>query len=347
MMPHMIADAGYYLRNAWYVGAWAHEVGSHPLPRTLLNEPLVMYRTRSGTIAVLTDICPHRFAPLSSGKIVGDAIQCGYHGFTFAADGACVSIPGLKAVPPICVRSYPAIERWGWIYVWMGDPDQADDALLPEFHYMDDPHWRGSGETLHVEANYTLIRDNLLDLTHAKYVHGATLATDDVTEYPVKTDSHDRMVVARRTMDNIKRSSPFHHTITDFTDNVTHWQEIQYEVPDKILIRVGVKSAPGARENKAHELRVINALTPETSSTTHYFWHLSRNVRLDDRALDDYQFNANRSAFDEDKAIIEMQQKMIDRLSADVRPAAWPHDRGIMAAHQLLDKLIEAERAQP
>lgn len=333
-----------YLRNAWYVGAWSHEVTRAPLQRWMLDEPLVFYRSESGSAVALDDRCPHRFAPLSTGRVIGDAIECGYHGFTFGSDGICTYMPGMEKAPAkVCVRSYPAVERWGWVYVWMGDPEKADEKLLPDFHWMEDPGWFGGGETLNVKGGYELIRDNLLDLTHSKYVHKSTLATDDVTEFPVTTALENGMVVVRRDMKNIERSSPFMQKLGGFTDRVTHWQRIEYIPPDKILIKVGVHSAPGAKENKRIEFRVINALTPETKTTTNYFWSLVRDFSPDNEELDAFQFNANRSAFAEDRWIIEKQQEMMNTVG-DRKPVAFPHDKGIFEAHRLLDKLIAAEQ---
>src|SRR5262245_21547090 len=83
-----------FLRNQWYTAATSTELGAKPLARTICNEPLVIFRGEDGTVAVLTDRCPHRKAPLSSGEVVGSDIQCGYHGIRFAANGACTHVPG-------------------------------------------------------------------------------------------------------------------------------------------------------------------------------------------------------------------------------------------------------------
>ncbi len=336
-----------YLRNAWYVGAWSHEVTNTPLQRWMLGEPLVFYRTEADDAVVLDDCCPHRFAPLSTGRVVGDALECGYHGFTFGPTGRCVFMPGMDKVPQkVGVRSFPVIERWGWVYVWMGDAEQADEALLPDFHWMSDADWVGRGETLNVKANYRLIVDNLLDLTHAKYVHKSTLATDDVTEYPVITDVEDGKVVVRRNMDRVEKPSPFFARCGGFTQPVTHHQRIEFIPPDKILIKVGAFSVPDATEDKRVEFRVINALTPETESRTNYFWSLVRNFAPDDEEIDAFQFNGNRAAFEEDRAILEAQQRMMDS-RPDAKSVVFPHDKGIFEAQKLMDRLMVAEQGTP
>jgi phenylpropionate dioxygenase-like ring-hydroxylating dioxygenase large terminal subunit len=101
--PHQEMISGAYLRNAWYVAAWSDEVGDGQLvPRTIMDEPIVLYRKADGAMAAIEDRCAHRFAPLSMGKIVGgDRIQCPYHGLEYDGSGACVRNPhGTRNIPP-------------------------------------------------------------------------------------------------------------------------------------------------------------------------------------------------------------------------------------------------------
>jgi nitrite reductase/ring-hydroxylating ferredoxin subunit len=122
-----------FLRNQWYTAATSAELGERPLARTICNEPLVIFRSGSGDVAVLTDRCPHRKAPLSSGEVVGNDIQCGYHGIRFAPDGACTRVPGNAQIGPnFRARSFPACEIHGLIFVWLGEGALADPALIPD-----------------------------------------------------------------------------------------------------------------------------------------------------------------------------------------------------------------------
>ena len=131
-----------YLRNAWYVAAWDREVGRKPLARTILNEPIVLYRKADGAPAALEDRCCHRHVPLSLGTLVGDDLRCGYHGLRFDASGVCVEIPGQPKIPPGArVRSYPVVEKWNWIWIWMGEPARADVKLIPDWWWAGHPDW--------------------------------------------------------------------------------------------------------------------------------------------------------------------------------------------------------------
>jgi vanillate O-demethylase monooxygenase subunit len=131
---------GTYLRNAWYVAAWSDDlVEDKLLARTILKESIVLYRKADGSPAALQDRCPHRFAPLSMGKILpGDRVQCPYHGLEFDQSGACVLNPhGAKNIPSRArVRSYPVVEKHKAIWIWMGDR-APDHAKVPDFSVLD------------------------------------------------------------------------------------------------------------------------------------------------------------------------------------------------------------------
>lgn len=162
-----------YLLNCWYVAAHAHEVTREPLARTLLDQFLVLYRSENGDPIVLMDRCPHRFAPLSLGRVVGDDIECGYHGMRFGATGGCTYNPHGTALPKAAqVRAYPAVERYGFIWYWPGDAEAADPALIRPFPFLaDTERFAVVCGYLHTACNYQLVVDNLLDLSHTPYLH--------------------------------------------------------------------------------------------------------------------------------------------------------------------------------
>ena len=167
---------GEYLRNCWYVIAWDYEIPAEGLfARTVLNEPIVVFRTGGG-YAALEDRCCHRHAPLSRGRKEGDAVRCGYHGLKFDAAGQCVDAPGMDRVPPQAkVKTYPVAVRNKWIFVWMGDPARAEERLLPDNFSNDHPQWCNKPGYMHYDTPYLLICDNLLDFSHLSYVHEKTL----------------------------------------------------------------------------------------------------------------------------------------------------------------------------
>ena len=335
-----------YLRNEWYVAALSRELQDKPLARTLLGESMVLFRTASGQAVVMDNRCPHRGAPLSSGEVVGESIVCGYHGFSFGASGRCNHIPGGANIPAkACVRSFPVIDRWGWVFVWMGDPAKADEALLPDFRWTAEPGWAGGSDYLYVKSNYNLVRDNLLDLTHARYVHKKTLATSAVTDTPIRTTAEGRFVRVERNMLNIE-PSPFFKKIPGFKSQVDHRQCIEFYPATYISINTTVTAVAGSGDDRVAMFYVLNAMTPETDRSTHYFWALVRNFAPEDQEVSRMQHELNKNTFLEDVDILEQQQVLLETAPANWLPVAVPSDGGCVQAARLMKRLMAQETGE-
>jgi phenylpropionate dioxygenase-like ring-hydroxylating dioxygenase large terminal subunit len=309
-----------FLRNSWYVAAWDHEIGRAPLARTILNEPLVLFRRTDGAPVVLADRCCHRGLPLSLGRIEGDSVRCGYHGLLFAADGRCVEVPGQSKVPPdATVKSYPVVERYHWIWVWMGDPSLADPRRIPDWWWMDHPDWAFiKGTFLHIRCNYELITDNLLDLTHLGFVHSRTIGTGAITEFPVRTERlPDTVRMTRWIVD--RPPPPTFKAGGGFTGNVDRWQIVETTAPAFTAIYAGcAPTGSGATERDPHQrvpgginIRNVNAPTPETETSTFYFYGHARDFRTDDAEWASNMFADFMATFFEDVVVLEQQQASI------------------------------------
>jgi phenylpropionate dioxygenase-like ring-hydroxylating dioxygenase large terminal subunit len=339
-----------FVRNAWYVGAWDHEIGRDMLRRIILGEPVLLYRREDGKPVALEDRCCHRQAPLSMGKLIGDIVKCPYHGLEFDPSGVCVKIPTQERIPPSAkVKSYPVVERNHWIWIWMGDPAKADPNLIEDFHWMDDPQWGFGGNYLHVEANYVLLVENLLDTTHLPFLHPTSLGTDAFakSEFEVTRES-DRIKVARWLMD--KPPAPFHKQMGGFPDgmNVDRWQITHFGPPSFVKLDVG--SAPagaGARQgdrSKGMNMWNLNAITPETDKTAHYFYAQAYNFKLDQRWISDLVRSQVTKAFLEDMAMIKAQQQNMDLGPSPV--VNLGQDKAWILMHQIVDRLIKEEQQQ-
>jgi len=303
-----------FLRNFWYVAAWDHEIAEKPLARTVLNEPIVLYRDEVGALIALEDRCPHRRLPLSMGKLVGDGVlQCHYHGLRFDRSGNCVRIPGQKLIPPnVKARSYPVEERYHWAWIWMGDPELADPATIPDYSFFDSPKWGAKGARFHVKANWQLIVDNLLDLTHLAFVHETTIGNAAVAENAaVKVERSPNNVLVTRWMIDTP-APPTYMKAGNFKTNVDRWQFIDFTPPAFLRLSVGATptgtGGPEGRFVDGINMRNLNAITPETESTTHYFWGQAHDFDVQNAALTDMLFEQVKTAFLEDVAVFEAQQ---------------------------------------
>jgi vanillate O-demethylase monooxygenase subunit len=339
-----------YLRNRWYVAARAEELETGPVGRTIMDEPVVLFRGASGRVAALEDSCAHRYMPLSHGKVEHGRIQCPYHGLVYDSDGACVLVPGQSRVPPGArVRSYPVAEKWRYVWIWMGDPATADAATIPDYHWNDDPAWIAVGGYFHVRGSYRLLIDNLLDLSHVAYVHASTLGTDRVADFPVRVRREDDKVHVDRWITG-EPAPPMFKAVGNFDGPVDRWQLIQYQEPSHFMIDVGCADAgTGAQQgdrSRGVTMFSNHTLTPETETSTHYFWHHARNFRLDEPALTERLEAATSKAFGEDVAIIEAQQDRMARAPAGKPIVDINADAGVLQARRLLDRLIEQEQAR-
>ena len=335
-----------YLRNCWYIAGLSEDVSESPVGRVFLGDPVVLFRATDGAVAALEDRCCHRYLPLSLGRVSGENLQCGYHGLEFDAAGNCVKVPGQARVPPgASVRSYPMIERHGWLWIWMGDADAADPDLVPDVFWRDHPGWVTTGEYWNIACGYDLLIDIQLDNTHAPFVHPDTLGSSAITETPPKVERKDRTVSAGRWMMDVVPSPTFARAIGS-EENVDRWLLWEFSPPSLCAFDIGCAIAGSGAEtgdrSQGVTLHTAHFMTPETKTTCHYFWSVGRNYNIDDQTVTDAMHAEFRSIFSEDIEIVEAQQKSLDRTEGreaiDVNA-----DAPVLQARQLLNRCIAAE----
>jgi phenylpropionate dioxygenase-like ring-hydroxylating dioxygenase large terminal subunit len=340
-----------FLRNCWQVAAFANELDVAFLARRILNEPLILFRAGNGDVAALEDRCPHRLVPLSSGHRVGDALQCAYHGTVVAADGSCTKIPGQSSIPRnSATRAYPALDRYGLIWVWMGAPDLADANLVPDLRWLSHPEWVSSTFYMHFEADYRLVTDNLLDLSHETYIHQSTIGNreeESIADFRV-TLAHeaDRRIFCRREMSNIE-PPPMWSATCPMADRIDRLQIASYVAPGINMTEAGYRIAGETTEYNVF-LRVMHLLTPETEHSTHYFSASSRNYALRDAALTSAITDGTIRTFKEDKYILELQQRaLFECPDQHVPKMSIVLDAGPIQGRRLLTAAIAREQADP
>jgi phenylpropionate dioxygenase-like ring-hydroxylating dioxygenase large terminal subunit len=333
-----------FLRNQWYTAATSAELGEKPLARTVCNEPLVLFRTGNGTVAALSDRCPHRKAPLSSGEVVGDDIQCGYHGIRFAADGACTHVPGNALVGRnFRARSFQAREIHGLVFVWLGEA-RADPALIPDFSENVKPGWTGVHGTLYVKAGYQLLIDNILDLTHVVFVHKTTLAGGGVAETPLEVEVDGDVVRAQRLMRDVE-TAPIYRAARNLHGRIDRWQFLEFRAPIYARITLGAREAGSELPFGTPTHVVLNSFTPETERSTHYFWSTVRSWGLDDANVSKIYKDMTDTAFAEDARIVELQQQLIDSDGSGTPLVSLAFDRAGVAARRIIKRKLEEEAA--
>jgi vanillate O-demethylase monooxygenase subunit len=333
-----------FVRNRWYVAAWDHEVDRAPLGRMLCGEPVVLYRRFDRSIVALRDACPHRLLPLSLGIKDGDNLRCRYHGLLLNPEGTILEMP-LKTdkIPPrLCAQAYPAVERHRLIWIWIGEAGAADEALIPDFWPCSHPDWTFDGGYYHMKCDYRLVIDNLMDLTHETYVHSGSIGQHEILEAPIVTESRGEQVFVKRWMPGID-APPFWRDALKKTGPVDRWQVCQFIAPSSILIDVGVAPVEAKSTIDRHEQgvrgMVIDALTPETGTTTHYFWGMARNFDIRDQGFTERFKRQQGGVFAEDVEILEAQQRSMDA-NPEMKLRGFSIDAGGVRSRMIIEKLL-------
>ncbi len=279
-----------FVRNAWYVAGLSSEIGEGLLERRILGETVLFYRTEAGKPVALSGLCPHRRMPLVMGRRRGDAVECGYHGITFDADGRCVRVPSqARPSEQMRLRRYPVAERWQWVWIWTGDPELADPALIPDHSAMglsDD--WKATPvEHYPVAARYPLLIENLLDLSHISFLHGSYIEDEAWFSTPVKLTIDGTAHVASRHSPDSARSAFHAWMFPEAPERID--QDLRTVFLSPALIYSGPVMSEAARDGYNGRylgtMYAVHALTPETQHSTHYFSTTTRDFRQGDAAM--------------------------------------------------------------
>jgi len=339
-----------YVRNAWYVAGWASEFDDALRRVTLLEEHLVMYRLDADTVVALEDRCPHRLMPLSKGRRIGDDIQCGYHGMTFNCEGACVRVPGQDNVPASAyVTAYPVRQKHDIVFVWMGEQDKADEALIFDMPEFTSPDYHvHQGDALHLRANYLNVAENLVDPAHVSFVHPTTLGNAASENVPVHVDTQGEVLVAWRWIRNAEPVG-FFQKFGGFSGHVDRWHYYYLHLPSIAVIDFGSASAELqlAEDERMRGVRIfaLHFLTPVNEHYTIDRWMHIRNAALNNEEASEQMDAMFRIAFDEDKAILEAIDEQ-EKLPQKRKPIRLAIDKGPTVYRRRIRDLAEAEATE-
>lgn len=314
MRPDLAGSDG-YIRNCWYVAGRSEDFDRTLTAAVLLEQEIVIFRDTLGKAIALEDACPHRKLPLSKGTVEGDNVVCGYHGLTFDCSGECVIAPTQLDNPPrrAAVHSYPAQDRWGFLWLWMGEPQKADPNTIIDIPHFDDKSWGKTPKgAMSMKAHYLYIIDNLLDPSHVAWVHLTSFAGAGTDNRPLDLEeTADGVIVSRWVLD--EQAPPYYKDMLPFGPTCDRKQHYECRLPaTAVNMSVYTPKGEGGIDKPLSENAFINIsynfITPIDADTTMYFWFQHRNMRADDAALSQRMFEGATMAFLEDKDVLEAVQ---------------------------------------
>lgn len=338
-------ENSFAIRNAWYVAAFRDGITRDLLSRRILNEPVVLYRTEAGEAVAVGGRCPHRHFPLGESCLKGDEIQCAYHGIRFGPDGKCTDIPSQPGFVPktYAIPKYPLVEHGMWAWIWMGDANLADPALLPNLDAIGH-----DGEGLHptpfyhneINARYQLLNENLLDLTHIGFLHGTNIGTEENATTPEELTEDGDILRSRRYIRNaeppnaIKELHHIHHPVDRVVGMDFHVPSLHAGIGDFLY----PEDHPKAGESIGGS-RVFHAVTPATHRSCHYFFGISAADPAQIAVMKDYL----KPVIDEDIFASEEIEKMLAIVGENPREILTQGDRNVTRGRHKMQKMMDAE----
>ena len=337
-----------YYSNAWYIAGWSADIDDKPVGRTLLEKPIVLYRDTRGQVVALGGMCPHRFAPLGDGKIVGDNIMCPYHALQFDRTGVCTLNPhGDGHIPPNAkVDSFPVHEKNGAIWIWMGDADKANPNSIIDIDWFISPDYSSIHGYLRIDANYQMVVDNLLDLTHAPFLHPNTVGGDPEDSAGMQHEFHtdsDGVIHSNYLVESMPRPSP--QLLPLWGDRPGDFRaEMRWRPACTLELDIRFSPLGGDKHEGVH-VPSLHYLVPESETATHYFYAMGRNVAIDNPEIDAAMAAGARQAFeDEDEPMIKACLDLMGTTDLmSLNPVILKTDIAGVQARRKLAQLIKAQ----
>jgi vanillate O-demethylase monooxygenase subunit len=286
------------LARHWYPVAYSDELADKPLARTLLDQPLILYRTTNRQVVVAHDLCIHRGVPLRLGWQEGDELVCAYHGFRYGADGRCTRIPAQPDLPvpkKLCLETYASVERYGLIWTCLA-PDPALPAMIPDWPELEDPAFKMMHDPppeWDVTAGRQL--ENFIDVGHFSWIHTGTFGNrerPEVASYEVIRTPHGFHVEYPYEAANPATSA------LGAAPTIRRWMTYDLHLP--LACRLTVDYGEGRRH------LIFDAPTPVSRRKTRIFFFIARNFdhHVPARQLLDWE----NSILAEDRPIVESQR---------------------------------------
>ena len=307
------------VKNCWYVAARSEELGRSIVARRILGTEVAMYRSLSGQPVAVRNRCPHRSFPLAMGKLDGDTLVCGYHGMEFDLSGHCTKMPSMPITPSNAnVRCFPMVETAPLVWIWMGDPELADESLIPDTSWLGSPEWKSVTGGFHMQCDYVSMHENLLDQTHFPFLHPGTVGTPAYARSTLEVWQEAQQVFLHRELLDSPPPGIYGVPTGLQEKNVNRYSDSKFASPAihvAFAKIVDEQPEPGARSE--YLFNITHLITPETPHSIHYWWFNSRNFKLKDEAADSFLADASTKAYVEDVDALEAILKVV---TADSEP---------------------------
>lgn len=295
------------VKNCWYVAALAHEVTRELFSRRFLGIEVALYRTEAGEPIAMRNRCPHRSFPLAKGALNGDNLRCGYHGMEFAPSGRCVNLPSMINVPTnAAVRTYDIVERGPLLWIWMGDPDLADPALIPETPWLESSEWKTVNDQFHMKSDYVSMHENLLDQTHFPFLHPGAIGTPEYARSKLEARVEDDKVIIERQLLNSPPPGVYAGPTKLGGIPVNRFSTAMFVSPAMHVAFariVDITKHHGSEET--YRFNISHIFTPETNGSIHYWWFCSRDFDLQNKETDKHLYESSQKAYTEDVDALE------------------------------------------
>jgi renierapurpurin 18,18'-hydroxylase len=317
----------------WYPLAWSRELApGRAIGRRFAGEPIVLYRGEQGGVFALEDRCAHRQVPLHLGVVSGDRIKCHYHGWTYDCAGRCVSVPYLgKERLPNGVRSYPACELDGMIFIFPGDPTLAQARLPTTLGSFRNKAFKTRPLYREVACHYTFMHENLFDMNH-QFMHRRYMGS--IKAHCIGRDHGDRWAQVEY---SFKRTAG-HSTLGEqvIVDLVRKRHEKKVGFSDRMRIRTDYPTqnlkvwvGRDVHDSADPVLDVWLCYTPVDAEqrTNHTFGYLSvKKPAIPGLIHMVWPFVVwfTENIFREDKEIVEYEQQAHDAQGADWNNEIFP-----------------------
>jgi len=332
----------------WYVAAWSEEIGRTLTDRWILGKNLLLYRTRGGDVVALQNRCAHRSFPLSKGYLDGDRVVCGYHGLTYDSEGRCVRVPSAQNRPAdISVMRYPVVERRPYVWVWMGGAAHPpDEASIPAHSWLSDDSWDHERGYLSVDANYLMLLENLMDLTHFSYLQAGIIGTKQYAEVPFDVQLDGATVRISRLLRDDVLPEFYAGPMGLAGIRVERASDSFFLTPGFQLAHSTVTAPPtsGSVTGRVFRTTMLHAITPSGRDGTHYFWAVARDYEVGNRLVSRIVAESFKKALEADRAALEAIARLVEREQRpEFREANLSSDRASLAMRQIIQELAELE----